>query len=118
MNISEKFIKSIEKEAEVKEQLNEQQIELLKKKASEYKNPMLNEKIFMTVVYIVGGALLLSIIAAVIMAFPTYSEVIDPITELAARELIEKEVPEIFVVIASASIGALAGLLVPSPTGN
>lgn len=59
--------------------------------------PIKIKGVFLTVIYIVGAALLISVILAAIMVFQG------------------KEVDEFFVMIASASIGALAGLLVPNP---
>jgi len=64
-------------------------------------HPILNNKIFMTVVWMVGTALLLSIIFGALSIF-----------------IIKEDVNDFFIMIASASIGALAGLLVPSPSNN
>lgn len=64
------------------------------------KSPMQNKRVFLTVVYMVGAALLISIVLAACMVFTTK----------------EGEVDDFFVMIASAAIGALAGLLVPNPS--
>ena len=57
-----------------------------------------NKKIYLTVIYLVGAALLLSILAVAILLITG-----------------EDEVNDFFVMIVSASIGALTGLLVPNP---
>ena len=64
-------------------------------------HPIFNNRIFMNVVLIVGSALLLSIILASLMIF-----------------LKDDPVDDFFIMIASASIGALAGLLVPTPSNQ
>ena len=75
-------------------------------------HPIWNKKVFLTVVYFVGGALAISlIIAGIIVLGP--AKVVDgpngnPI-------LLQKEVDNFFVMMGSAAIGALAGLLVPNP---
>lgn len=117
MNTSQRFISQIESDADIRDNFTEEQITILKEKAEKNKPPIWDKKIFMGVVYIVGGALLLSIIFAAFSVFPyEYNEIIDPTTKSTTKELIEKDVNNFFVMIASASIGALAGLLVPKPS--
>lgn len=119
MNQSQKFVSSIAEDLAVTGNFTEEQIAILKEKAKNDRPPIWDKKIFMGVVYIVGGALLLSIIFAAFSVFPTeYNELIDPTTKATTKELIEKDVNNFFVMIASASIGALAGLLVPKPSDN
>ena len=80
----------------------------------EVRPPMWNRKIFLTVVLIVGAALLISmVIAAFIVLSP--GEVVKDAS--GKPILLQKEVDNFFVMIASAAIGALAGLLAPSPEG-
>ncbi|MEM7484932.1 MAG: hypothetical protein AAF348_06955 [Bacteroidota bacterium] len=117
MNQSQKFISSIEEDSTIRNIFTDEQITVLRERAKNDRPPIWDKKIFMGVVYIVGGALLLSIIFAAFSVFPVeYNEVIDPTTKIKTKELIEKDVNNFFVMIASASIGALAGLLVPKPS--
>lgn len=119
MNTSEKFVTSIEQDANIRNNFTDEQIALLKDKAKNDRPPIWDKKIFMGVVYIVGGALLLSIIFAALSVFPyEYNELVDSKTGAITKELIEKDVNNFFVMIASASIGALAGLLVPKPSNS
>ena len=120
MNTSQKFIFSIENDETIRSRFTDEQITLLKEKAKQNQPPIWDKKIFMSVIYIVGGALLLSIIIAAFSIFPQeYIETMDPISkELKTKKLIEKDVNIFFVMIASASIGALAGLLTPTPSEN
>ena len=116
MNTSEKFISSIENDETVRVNFTDEQLALLKEKAKSDKPPIWDRRIFTGVVYIVGGALLLSILFAAFSIFPNeYNETIDPTTKSITKELIEKDVNNFFVMTASASIGALAGLLTPRP---
>ncbi|UOB19360.1 hypothetical protein [Abyssalbus ytuae] len=119
MNTSEKFISSIERDETIRNSFTEEQIAILKDKAKNDRPPIWDKKIFMGVVYIVGGALLLSIIFAAFSVFPyEYNEIVDSTTGSKTKELVEKDVNNFFVMIASASIGALAGLLVPKPSDS
>jgi len=118
MNTSEKFISLLENDASIRGNFTDEQFTMLKEKAKNDKPPIWDKKIFMTVLYIVGGALLISIIFGAYTILPEYNEIIDPTTKAIKKELIEKKVDNFFVMIASASIGALAGLLVPTPTPN
>nr|WP_321237068.1 hypothetical protein [uncultured Psychroserpens sp.] len=75
--------------------------------------PMQDKSVFLKIVYIVGISLLLCIIVSAVISlwFPIieYTNI--------KNELIQekREIDSFFVMIASASIGALAGLLVPTP---
>ena len=86
---------SIRNSPELKEQLLKDPEGFIDKLES----PILDKGVFLTVVYIVGAALLTCIIVASIIA-------------LTGQE----EIHDFFVMIGSASIGALAGLLAPSPS--
>jgi hypothetical protein len=72
--------------------------------------PMLDKKVFMIVVYIVGGILLATIVLAAMSILPVeYNEI------NGKKEVVAKDVNDFFIMIGSACIGALAGLLTPTP---
>lgn len=80
------------------------------------KSPIEHKSVFLKIVYIVGSSLLLCIIVGTIVSiwFP-----IIELTNADGKIFQEKrEIDSFFVMIASASIGALAGLLVPTPKSN
>ena len=82
----------------------------------EDKSPMQDKSVFLKIVYIVGITLLLCIIVSAIISL--YAPVIE-YTAPDGKTVIEKrEIDSFFVMIASASIGALAGLLVPTPKSD
>lgn len=112
MDNLKRVINDIEGNASIKAKFNPEQIEFLKEKARE-NPPIWDKKVFMAVVYIVGGALFLSIILGAFSVFP-----IEYNTVNGQKEIIDKEINNFFVMIASASIGALAGLLVPKPSNE
>ena len=117
MNKSERFIAKIAKDSSAKELFTDEQLSYLKEKAKIDRPPIWDKQIFIKVVYIVGAALLLSIIFAALSIFPhEYSETTHPTSGAVSKVLIEKEINSFFVMIASASIGALAALLAPKPT--
>ncbi len=75
-------------------------------------NPISNPKVFKIVLYFVGIALIFCLVIAAIIALS------DPVEFQNADGKIfteKKEVDQFFVMIGSAAIGALAGLLVPRP---
>ena len=75
-------------------------------------SPILDKGVFLTVVYIVGAALFICIVVAAIISLSPGQVVNDPDGNPV---LLQKEINNFFVMIGSASIGALAGLLAPSP---
>ena len=80
---------------------------------TEEKSPIQDKGVFLKIVYTVGIALLLCIIISAIISI--WYPVIE-YTNLEGKKIIEKrEIDSFYVMIASASIGALAGLLVPTP---
>ena len=77
------------------------------------KPPIQDKGVFLKIVYIVGAALMLCIVASTIISI--WSPTIE-YTNLEGRLISEKrDIDSFYVMIASASIGALAGLLVPTP---
>ena len=82
------------------------------KTVNEEFDPASDPKIFKIVLYFVGSALIFSLVIASIVALSSPIELISadgkPYTEA-------REVDQFFVMIGSAAIGALAGLLVPRP---
>ncbi|AUP81014.1 hypothetical protein [Flavivirga eckloniae] len=80
------------------------------------KSPMEDKFVFLKIVYIVGAALLLCIIVSTVISI--WSPIIE-YTNLEGKIIREKrEIDSFFIMIASASIGALAGLLVPTPNNK
>ena len=73
----------------------------------EISKPLNNPKVFRSIIYIIGFALILSIIAIAVIVL------VGPIKVGSVEQV--REIPEIFGVIASACIAAIAGLLAPSP---
>ncbi|WP_020533731.1 hypothetical protein [Flexithrix dorotheae] len=100
MSEIKKFIAKIKSDELVSPKFDYEQMEYLEKIADE-SHPILDKKVFMSVVMIVGTVLLLSIILASLIIF-----------------IKDQPVDEFFIMIASTCIGALAGLLVPTPMNN
>ena len=78
------------------------------------RHPIWNKKVFLLVVGIVGAALILSMVVAAITVLgdPAIGKGKD-----GNEILLQPKVDDFFVMIGSAAIGALAGLLVPNPSG-
>lgn len=75
--------------------------------------PIEDKSVFLKIVYIVGASLLLCIIVSTVISL--WAPIIE-YTNLEGKIIKEKrEIDSFYVMIASASIGALAGLLVPTP---
>lgn len=100
MSEIKRLIAEIKSNPEALDKFNPEQIEFLEKIAAQI-YPIQDKKIFLNVVKFVGFSLLLSIILGSIMIFVK-----------------DKPVDDFFIMIASVSIGALAGLLVPNPTNS
>ncbi len=93
-----RLVQNLESSPELKSRFQNDPIGVLREESNK-NHPILNERVFLIVVRLVGGALLLSIVLGSYMLFGEKAE----------------EVDSFFVMIASACIGALAGLLAPSP---
>ncbi|PIA79192.1 hypothetical protein BFR04_06640 [Gaetbulibacter sp. 4G1] len=98
MSDLKRLIKNLDDNTNFKTRFEQEPVNVLKEELQK-SHPILNERIFLIVVRLVGGALLLSIVLGAYMLFGKEAE----------------EVDSFFVMIASACIGALAGLLAPSP---
>lgn len=81
----------------------------------EITNPIQNPKIFKLVLFFVGGALIICLIVAAIISFAQPIELID---ESGNKYTQVREIDQFFVMIGSAAVGALAGLLVPTPDNS
>ena len=86
---------------------------LLFVKNIETKTPITIPGVFITVVVIVGLALFATLTFGGIIA-------LDPPTKVTNEDgsisLLTREIPEFIIMIGSAALGALSGLLVPTPT--
>ena len=79
---------------------------------NEQTDPSRNPKVFRTVLYIVGAALIFSIIIASVISLSPPVELID---SSGNKYTVQRSIDQFFIMIGSAAIGALAGLLVPRP---
>lgn len=95
-----KFVKELESNQDLKMRFENDPLSVLREEADR-SHPILNERVFLIVVYMVGTALLLSIVLGSYILFIEGTK--------------DNEVKNFFVMIASACIGGLAGLLAPSP---
>ncbi len=81
-------------------------------------SPIKKPWVFITVVCIIGLALILCVVFMAVITLAEPNTIITMTEGVVKKSTLVVELPQIFGVIASTAIGAIAGLLVPSPVGN
>jgi cytochrome b subunit of formate dehydrogenase len=74
-------------------------------------NPINNIGVFKLVIWFIGSSIIICIVCSVIISL-WWPDHISP------SEIKLREVPDLLKMVASAAIGAITGLLVPTPTHN